>query len=109
MDPVKIAGIVEWPTPTKKKELQSFLGFTNFYRKFIKNYSKVVRALTQLTGNTAWTWGKAQEDAFRKLKRRMTKDIVLAIPNDDNPFRVEADASKGAVGAVLSQQQNGVW
>ncbi len=68
MDPVKIAGIAEWPTPTKKKELQSFLGFTNFYQKFIKNYSKVVKALTQLTGNTTWTWGKPQEDAFKELK-----------------------------------------
>ncbi len=50
MDPVKIAGIAEWPTPTKKRELQSFLGFTNFYRKFIKNYSKVVKALTPTYG-----------------------------------------------------------
>ncbi len=49
MDPVKIAGIAEWPTPTKKQELQSFLGFTNFYRKFIKQYLKVVKALTALT------------------------------------------------------------
>ncbi len=64
MDPVKIAGIAEWPTPMKKKELQSFLGFTNFYQKFIKNYSKVVKALTQLTRNAAWTWGKAQDDTF---------------------------------------------
>ncbi len=68
MDPVKIAGTAEWPTPTKKRELQSFLGFTNFYRKFIKNYSKVMKALTQLTGLTAWTWGKPQEDAFKELK-----------------------------------------
>ncbi len=109
MDPVKIAGIAEWPTPTKKKELQSFLGFMNFYQKFIKNYLMVVKALTQLTGNTAWTWGKPQEDAFKELKRRMAEDVILAIPNDDDPFRVEADASKGAVSAVLSQQQNGVW
>ncbi len=109
MDPVKIAGIAEWPTPTKKRELQSFLGFTNFYRKFIKNYSKVVKALTQLTGLTAWTWGKPQEDAFKELKHRMAEDVILAIPNDDDPIRVEADASEGAVGAVLSQQQNRVW
>ncbi len=97
MDPVKVTGIAEWPTPMKKKELQSFLGFTNFYRKFIKNYSKFVKVFTQLTGNTAWTWGKPQEDAFKELKRRM------------DPFRVEANASEGAVGAVFSQQQNGVW
>ncbi len=51
MDPIKIAGIAEWPTLMKKKELQCFLGFTNFYEKFIKNYSKVIKALTQLTGN----------------------------------------------------------
>ncbi len=109
MDPVKITGIAEWPMPAKKKELQPFLGFTNFYQKFIKNYSKVVKVLTQLTGNTAWTWGKPQEDTFKELKRRMAEDVILAIPNDDDPFRVEADAGEGTVGAVLSQQQNGVW
>ncbi len=109
MDPIKIAGIAEWPTPTKKKELQSFLGFMNFYQKFIKNYSKVVKVLTQLTGNTAWTWGKPQEEAFKELKCRMAEDVILAIPNDNDPFRVEADASEGAVSAILSQQQNGVW
>ncbi len=109
MDPVKIAGIVEWPTPTKKRELQLFLGFMNFYQKFIKNYLKVIRALTQLTGNAEWTWGKVQNQAFQELKKRMAEDIILTIPTDEDPFRVKADASEGAVGAVLSQKQNGVW
>ncbi|SJL08165.1 uncharacterized protein ARMOST_11528 [Armillaria ostoyae] len=109
MDPVKLAGIAEWPTPTKKKELQSFLGFTNFYRKFIKNYSKVVRALTQLTGNTEWTWGAAQNQAFQQLKKQMAEDVILAIPDKTGRFRVEADTSNGAVGTVLSQEQAGVW
>ncbi|SJL18393.1 uncharacterized protein ARMOST_21981 [Armillaria ostoyae] len=109
MDPVKLAGIAEWPTPTKKKELQSFLGFTNFYRKFIKNYSKVVRALTQLTGNAEWTWGAAQNQAFQQLKKQMAEDVILAIPNRTGRFRVEADASNGAIGAVLSQEQEGKW
>ncbi len=68
MDPVKIAGIAEWPMPTKKRELQSFLGFTNIYRKFIKNYSKVVKALTALMGLTPWKWESAQDQAFAKLK-----------------------------------------
>ncbi|SJK99846.1 uncharacterized protein ARMOST_03157 [Armillaria ostoyae] len=81
MDPIKLAGIAEWPTPTKKKELQSFLGFTNFYCKFIKNYSKVVHALTQLTGNAEWTWGAAQNQAFQQLKKQMAEDVILAIPN----------------------------
>ncbi len=109
MDPVKIAGIAEWPMPTKKRELQSFLGFTNFYRKFIKNYSKVVKALTALTGLVPWKWTHAQDEAFAELKRRMAEDVILAIPNKTDPFMVEADASEGAVGAVLSQKQNGKW
>ncbi|SJL15199.1 uncharacterized protein ARMOST_18685 [Armillaria ostoyae] len=109
MDPIKLAGIAEWPTPMKKKELQSFLGFTNFYRKFIKNYSKVVRALTQLTGNAEWTWGAAQNQAFQQLKKQMAEDVILAIPNRTGRFRVEADASNGAIGAVLSQEQDGRW
>ncbi|SJL03639.1 uncharacterized protein ARMOST_06996 [Armillaria ostoyae] len=79
MDPVKLARIAKWLTPTKKKELQSFLGFTNFYRKFIKNYSKVVRALTQLTGNAEWTWGTAQNRVFQQLKKQMAEDVILAI------------------------------
>ncbi|SJL08099.1 uncharacterized protein ARMOST_11461 [Armillaria ostoyae] len=88
MDPVKLAGIAEWPTPTKKKELQSFLGFMNFYRKFIRNYSKM---------------------AFQQLKKQMAEDVILAIPNRTGRFRVEADASNGAIGAILSQEQEGRW
>ncbi|SJL18203.1 uncharacterized protein ARMOST_21781 [Armillaria ostoyae] len=109
MDPVKLAGIAERPTPTKKKELQSFLGFTNFYRKFIKNYSKVVRALTQLTGNAEWTWGAMQNQAFQQLKKQMAEDVILTIPNRVGRFRVEADASNGAISTVLSQEQEGRW
>ncbi|SJL18331.1 uncharacterized protein ARMOST_21917 [Armillaria ostoyae] len=105
----KVAGIAEWPTPTKKKELQSFLGFTNFYRKFIKSYSKIVRPLTQLTGKAEWTWGTAQNQVFQQLKKQMAEGIILAIPDFEGRFRVEANASEGAIGAVLSQQQNGKW
>ncbi len=109
MDPVKIKGILDWPVPTKKKELQSFLGFTNFYRRFIKNYSKIVKPMTQLTGNDAWKWGRAQQEAFEQLKKQLAEDVVLAIPTNEGRFRVEADASEGAVGAVLSQEQEGKW
>ncbi len=109
MDPVKIKGILDWPVPTKKKELQSFLGFTNFYRRFIKNYSKIVKPMTQLTRNDAWKWGRAQQEAFEQLKKQLAEDVVLAIPTNEGKFRVEADASEGAIGAVLSQEQEGKW
>ncbi len=109
MDPVKIAGIAKWPVPAKKQQLQSFLGFTNFYQHFIKGYSKVVKPMMQLTENDPWKWGKAQQDAFEELKRLLAKEVVLAIPTEEGKFHVEADASEGAIGAVLSQEQDGKW
>ncbi len=109
MDPVKIAGIAAWPMPAKKVQLQSFLGFTNFYRHFIKGYSKVVKPMTQLTGNDPWKWGKVQQDTFEELKRLLAEEVVLAIPTENGKFRVEVDASEGAIGAVLSQEQDGKW
>ncbi len=109
MDPVKIAGIAEWPVPAKKQQLQLFLGFTNFYRHFIKGYSKVVKPMTQLTGNNPWKWGSAQQGAFKELKRLLAEEVVLAIPTEDSKFHVEADASIGAIGAVLSKNKMEKW
>ena len=59
MDPVKIKAVNEWPKPKNKKQLQRFLGFCNFYRRFIKNYSKIARPLHDLTGNKMWDWTEA--------------------------------------------------
>ena len=64
MDPVKIAGVTEWPAPTNKKEAQSFLGFTNFYRRFIKDFSEHARPLFDLTRNgSCWRWEEAERTA----------------------------------------------
>jgi hypothetical protein len=72
MDPVKVAGVADWPTPTTKKELQQFLGFTNFYRRFILDYSHVTQPLFILTGKTDFKWGEDQAEAFQELKNRIT-------------------------------------
>lgn len=109
MDPTKVAGIMDWPVPTKKREVQAFLGFTNFYRRFIKDYGKIAKPLTSLTGNADWMWGVEQQLAFEKLKDTISSAPVLAIPTDHDPYRLECDASNFALGAVLSQHQNGVW
>ncbi len=109
MDPVKIQGVAEWPVPMKKQQLQSFLGFTNFYQHFIKGYSKVIKPMTQLTGNDPWKWGTAQQAMFEELKRLLAEEVVLAISMEEGKFHIEADASKGAIGAVLSQEQDGKW
>jgi len=65
MDPVKIAGVTEWPAPTNKKEVQSFLGFTNFYQRFIRDFSEHAHPLFDLTqNNSSWRWGEAKHTAF---------------------------------------------
>jgi hypothetical protein len=106
MDPVKIAGVADWPTSSNKKEVQSFVGFVNFYQCFIPGFSHHARALFDLTmKDVRFIWGLPQEDSFMKLKELVTSAPVLVLPNDDLPFRLEADGSGIATGVVLSQQQ----
>jgi hypothetical protein len=112
MDPVKIARVVEWLTPSSKKEVQSFISFINFYQCFIPGFSHHARALFDLTmKDVRFIWGLPQEDSFMKLKELVTLAPVLALPNNNLPFRIEADSSGIATGAVLSQQQvdNNAW
>ena len=109
MDPVKTEALTSWPTPKKLKELQSFLGFCNFYRQFIKDYSKITKPLNQLTGKEEWKWGAEQQTAFDTLWRAITERPVLAILVDNEPYQVEADSSDFTLGMVLSQWQNDKW
>jgi hypothetical protein len=105
MDPVKIAGVADWPTPSNKKEVQSFVGFVNFYRCFIPGFSHHVRALFNLTmKDVRFIWGLPQEDSFMKLKELVTSAPVLVLPDNDLPFRLEADGSSITTGAVLLKQ-----
>jgi hypothetical protein len=105
MDPVKIAGVADWPTPSNKKEVQSFVGFINFYRRFIPEFSHHARALFDLTmKDVRFIWGLPQEDSFMKLKELVTSAPVLVLPDNNLPFRLEANGSGITTGAVLSQQ-----
>jgi hypothetical protein len=104
MDPVKVAGVAEWPAPTSRKEVQQFLGFANFYRRFIRDYSHIARPLFDLTGKAEFKWGEEQEAAFQDLKARITSSPILILADETKPFRVEADSSDVATGAVLSQR-----
>ncbi|KAG5716191.1 hypothetical protein E4T56_gene10770 [Termitomyces sp. T112] len=112
MDPVKVAGVVEWPELRNKKEVQAFLRFVNFYQRFIQDFSHHAQPLFNLTvKNTAWQWEPLQQAAFDALKQSVTSKPVLLFPNNDSPFHVEADSSDFATGAVLSQQskEDGKW
>ena len=104
MDPVKIAGVAAWPAPTNRKDVQQFLGFTNFYRRFIGGFSDVARPLFDLTKkDVRWVWGDAEASAFQTLKDLVTSEPVLILPDPSRPYRLEADSSDFATGAVLSQ------
>lgn len=111
MDPAKVAGIAEWPTPRRVKDIQSFLSFGNFYRQFIKNFSKIARPLFNLTKkDQKWIWSSEEQTAFQALKDVFTSAPVLLMPDTNKPYRVEADASDFATGATLYQQGNdGQW
>ncbi len=106
MDPKKVEAVLKWPTPTTVKEVQRFIGFANFYRRFIKNFSSVAAPLTALTkgGVTKIYWSSEAEGAFRDLKRHFTSAPILSVPDPERPFVVEVDASDVGVGAILSQR-----
>jgi len=109
MDPIKMKAIAEWPKPKKLKELQQFLGFCNFYRRFIRGYSGVSQTLTYLTGKVQWKWDSIQQLAFNELKWWVASEPVLAITNWWCPYCLETDASDYALRAVLSQKQDNKW
>ncbi|KAG5347401.1 hypothetical protein C0989_011986, partial [Termitomyces sp. Mn162] len=70
MDPIQVAGVAEWPEPRNKKEVQAFLGFVNFYWRFIQDFSHHAHPLFDLTvKNTAWWWEPSQQAAFDALKQ----------------------------------------
>ncbi|KAL4007857.1 hypothetical protein ACER0C_001709 [Sarotherodon galilaeus] len=103
-DPCKLEAIVSWPTPSTRKQLQRFLGFANFYRRFIKNFSRVVLPLTGLTSPAhVFLWTPDAERAFSRLKDLFCSAPVLAHPDVSRQFVVEVDASDTGAGAVLSQ------
>ena len=105
MQKSKITAITEWPTPTTVTEVRGFLGLANFYRKFIKDYGKVARDLTELTKkDLKFEWTAKAEQAFNELKQRITAAPVLAMANPEKPFEVETDASDYAIGGQLSQR-----
>jgi hypothetical protein len=102
----KVKAVQEWPTPTKATHVRSFLGTAGYYRKFIRDFSKISAPLTDLTkDNVTFVWSSDQEAAFRKLKSTMAEAPVLILPDPNLPFVINTDASGFAVGAVLQQDQ----
>uniref|UniRef100_A0A8C7YBJ2 Gypsy retrotransposon integrase-like protein 1 n=1 Tax=Oryzias sinensis TaxID=183150 RepID=A0A8C7YBJ2_9TELE len=104
-DPSKIEAVSNWEPPNSRKKLQQFLGFANFYRRFIKNYSSIAAPLTRLTSSTqSFQWTQEDQQAFDRLKGLFVTAPILIQPDPSCQFIVEVDASDSGVGAVLSQK-----
>ena len=107
MDPSKVRCILDWPVPQKLKEVQSFLGFANFYRRFIKNFAAKSAALVRLTRKEiSFVWDATCEESFQALKSAFQSADLLRHFDPAKQTIVETDASDFAVGAVLSQMHD---
>ena len=119
-DPEKTQLIEEWPTPNNTRAVRQYLGIIGYYRKFIFQFSKKAAPLTQLLKGklvkrgkhkmfvpVEFYWGAEQQTAFDELKQALLKDVCLTHPDYNLPFTLEIDASRGALGAVLSQHKDG--
>ncbi|GJP34469.1 hypothetical protein CLOM_g18908 [Closterium sp. NIES-68] len=104
IDPTKILTIRDWKPPTNLQELQSFLGFVNYVRRFIPNMAGITGPLTDLLRKgTSFEWGERQQTVFYELRNCMTSPPVLRIADPSRPFEVLTDASDFAIGAILLQ------
>ena len=105
MEEEKVKGVLEWPTPKCVKDVQKFLGLANYYRRFIEGFVSIARLLYDMVKkDKKWEWMEKQEKAFRKLKERFTKELVLAAPDLDKKMRMEVDVLDYATGGVLSME-----
>ena len=103
MSKEKVQAVQEWPVPRNVKDVQAFLGFANFYRRFIEGFSKVCKPLTDLLRKEGkWYWTAACEEAFKRLKELFTSEPVIRHFHPSHRTVVETDASDFAKGAVLS-------
>eukprot|EP00253_Pinus_taeda_P025471 PITA_25471 len=111
VDPAKIQVIRDWPSPTTLIELYIFLGLANFYHRFVLRFSHITWPLSQDTKGGAkekFFWSESQYKEFTELKHHLCSTIVLALPDLQQPFEIETDASDYAIGVVLSQASSGI-
>lgn len=108
-DPSKIEAVMNFPIPKDVKEIKRFLGMCGWYRRFIENFSKVARPLTRLTSKkVSFEWNDEANDAFNHLKSALVSAPILRCPDFNKPFSIQTDASSFAIGAVLTQNIDGV-
>lgn len=111
MDPTKLEAVEKWPTPSNTKDIFRFIGFANFYRRFIKNFGTLAMPLTDLMKkDTPFTWGEKEERSFMAIKSKFKEDVMLQHFDWDQPARLETDASdRGTGGVLLQPDSKNIW
>jgi hypothetical protein len=105
VDPSDVKDILEWKSPTTVHQVRSFLGLASYYRRFILDFSKIVKPITELLKNDVkFHWSPKCNEAFEQLKTLLTTASVLAQPDIEKPFDVYCDASGIGLGCVLMQE-----
>ncbi|KAK1429741.1 hypothetical protein QVD17_11959 [Tagetes erecta] len=105
VDPSKIEAVMKWEVPKTPSEIRSFLGLAGYYRRFIQDFSRIASPLTKLTRKkVVFDWGKDQQEAFNKLRKRLTEAPVLTLPEGNDDLVVYSDASRQGLGCVLMQR-----
>ena len=100
-----MSGVLEWPRSKMVKNIQKFLGLANYYRQFMKDFSRIAKPLHRLVRkNEKWNWEGEQEKVFEELKQVFITQPVLVVLDLDKEMRVEADALEYATGGVLSMR-----
>jgi hypothetical protein len=104
VNPDKVQEVMNWKPPTIVRQIQSFLGLAGYYRRFIPDFSRVAKPITELLKKEAkFVWGQKCKDAFHALRQHLTTAPVLVQPNSSKPFDVYCDASGTGLGCVLMQ------
>jgi hypothetical protein len=104
VDPEKVQEVMDWKPSTTVRQIQSFLGLAGYYRRFILDFSKIAKPMTELLKKgVKYNWSQKCEEAFHTLRQHLTTAPVLAQPDNTKPFEVYCDASGTGLGCVLMQ------
>jgi hypothetical protein len=105
VDPGKVNDVLNWMPPTTASEIQSFLGLAGYYRRFIKDFSKIAKPMTKLLEkNKAFEWTTECQASFEELRKHLTSESVLVLPDLTKKFDIYCDASHQGLGCVLMQE-----
>jgi hypothetical protein len=105
VDPNKVQDVLDWKPPTSITQVRSFLGFAGYYQRFILNFSKISKPITELLKKEIkYVWSKDCGEAFQTMKKLLTTSPVLVQPDIAKPFDIYCDASSTGLGYVLLQE-----